>query len=346
MFQPDYTYLVSAARNIEAARIPLYEHIIGADVAEKIMNRKFAALLGGNYEDKKEFFRQYCECFRKLGYDTISFEMCIGGVLPGAGALGGHKKGVIQTRDDFEKYPFDEISELYEKNCYDAFRALHEVMPAGMKAVGGVGNGVFECVQDLVGYMDLCILSADDPELYADLFRKLGEVSLRIWKNFLKAFADDFCVLRFGDDLGFKSNTLISADDIVRHIIPQYKQIIDEVHRWGKPFLLHSCGCIFNVMDDLIAAGIDAKHSNEDQIAPFPVWVEKYGDRIGNFGGIDTDAVCRLSRAEMKEYITDVVKQSRGHGGFAFGSGNSIPGYVPVDNYLMMNEIIRELRGE
>ena len=346
MFQPDYRHLVSAARNIEAARIPLYEHIIGTEIAEKIMNKKVASLLGGNFEDKKEFFRHYCDCFLKLGYDTVSFEMCIGGVLPGAGALGGHKKGVIQTRDDFEKYPFDEIPEMYVKNCYDTFRALHEVMPAGMKAVGGVGNGVFECVQDLVGYMDLCILSADDPELYADLFSKLGEVSLIIWQNFMKEFSDDFCVLRFGDDLGFKSNTLISANDIVCHIIPQYKKIIDEVHRWGKPFLLHSCGCIFNVMDDLIAAGIDAKHSNEDQIAPFPDWVEKYGDRIGNFGGIDTDAVCRLSRAEMKEYITDVVKQSRGHGGFAFGSGNSIPGYVPVDNYLMMNEIIREIRGE
>ena len=153
-------------------------------------------------------------------------------------------------------------------------------------------------------------------------------------------------MLRFGDDLGFKSNTLLSSDDIINHIIPQYKRIIDEVHRYNKPFLLHSCGCIFNVMDELIAAGIDAKHSNEDQIAPFPVWVKKYGDRIGNFGGIDTDAVCRLNRQEMKEYITDVVAKSKGHGGFAFGSGNSIPGYVPVDNYLTMNEIIRELRGE
>ena len=148
-------------------------------------------------------------------------------------------------------------------------------------------------------------------------------------------------VLRFGDDLGFKSNTLISDGDIVLISFLSTKDH-DEVHRCGKPFLLHSCGNIFNVMDELIAAGIDAKHSNEDQIAPFPVWVEKYGDKIGNFGGIDTDAVCRLSRAEMKEYITDVVKKSVGRGGFAFGSGNSIPSFVPVDNYLMMNEIIRE----
>ena len=346
MFQPDYRYLESAARNVDAARIPLYEHLINFDVIEKIMNKEFAPLIWGDYEEKKEFFRNYCAFFMKLGYDTVSFELCIGGVLPGGGALGGHKKGVIQTREDFEKYPFDEIPELYKKAFHDIIRALHEVMPDGMKAVGGGGNGVFECVQDLTGYIDLCYISADDPELYADLYKKVGDMSLKIWKNFLKEFSDDFCVLRFGDDLGFKSNTLISDDDIVTHIIPQYKRIIDEVHRCGKPFLLHSCGNIFNVMDELIAAGIDAKHSNEEQIAPFPVWVEKYGDKIGNFGGIDTDAVCRLSRAEMKEYISDVVKKSVGRGGFAFGSGNSIPSFVPVDNYLMMNEIIREIRGE
>ena len=36
-------------------------------------------------------------------------------------------------------------------------------------------------------------------------------------------------------------------------------------------------------MEDLITdVGIDAKHSNEDQIAPFPEWVRRYGDRIGN----------------------------------------------------------------
>jgi uroporphyrinogen decarboxylase len=153
-------------------------------------------------------------------------------------------------------------------------------------------------------------------------------------------------VLRFGDDLGYKDNTLISANDIRRLVIPAYRPIIDLVHSYNLPFLLHSCGSIFGVMDDLIAAGIDAKHSNEDQIAPFPVWVERYGEQIGNFGGIDTDAVCRLSKPELREYITEVVAKCKGHGGFAFGSGNSIPDYVPVDQFLAMNEIIRSLRGE
>ncbi|MEG0050402.1 MAG: uroporphyrinogen decarboxylase family protein, partial [Clostridia bacterium] len=227
-----------------------------------------------------------------------------------------------------------------------SFEALRRNMPQGMKAIGGVGYGIFECVQDLVGYEDLCYLRMDDPELYAELFQKIGDSNLRIWTRFLKEYGDIYCVCRFGDDLGFKSTTLLPPDEIRSLIIPQYKRIIAAVHAAGKPFLLHSCGCIFEVMEDLILAGIDAKHSNEDQIAPFPVWVERYGDRIGNFGGIDTDAVCRLSKPEMREYISRVVSQSVGHGGFAFGSGNSIPDYVPAEGFLSMNEIIRELRGE
>jgi len=346
-FDPDYKNIVKAARNIEVARIPLYEHLIDGGMMETIMNDRFRGLYNGNRADKAEYYRRVCSFWRTMGYDTVSFECGQCGAYPGAGALGGHKKGVIQTRDDFEKYPWDEIPDRYFQYFGEHFRLLHEAMPAGMKAVGGVGNGVFEVVQDLVGYMDLCYMREDDPELYADMFRKVGENMQIIWRRFIEEGYDEaFCVLRFGDDLGFKSTTLLSADDIRHHIIPQYKRVFDLVHKAGKPFLLHSCGCIFNVMEDLIAAGIDAKHSNEDQITYFPEWVERYGDRIGNFGGIDTDAVCRLNRQELREYITDVVTKCRGHGGFAFASGNSIPGYVPLEGYLNMNEIIRELRGE
>ena len=346
LFKPDYRNLQMAARNIQARRIPLYEHIISDKVMEKITGQGFAALYHGDAADLREYFRHYCFFFRAMGYDAVSYEECIGPVMPGSGALGGHIKGAIQSREDFAAYPWAEIPGLYFKHNAPRFEALSRAMPAGMKAVGGVGNGIFECVQDLVGYEDLCYLRADDPELYADLFRQVGDASLAIWERFLKEYADIFCVCRFGDDLGFKTATLLIPGDIREHIIPQYKRIIEAIHAKGKPFLLHSCGAIFEVMEDLIHTGIDAKHSNEDQIAPFPVWVERYGDRIGNFGGIDTDAVCRLDRQEMREYIGDVVRTCRGHGGFAFGSGNSIPDYVPVEGFLNMNEIIRELREE
>lgn len=345
-FTPDYRNLEMSARNLEAPRLPLYEHIICTSLMETILNHSFGELLEGSFEDKKEFFRNYCRFYQEMGYDTVSFERCIGSAMPGSGALGGHIKGVIGDRADFERYPWETVPDRFFELFGEDFKALAEVMPQGMKAIGGPGNGIFECVQELVGYMELCYLSADDPELYAELFQKVGETNLAIWERFLRDYSDAYCVVRFGDDLGYKSNTLLPEKDVKQLIIPQYRRIIEASHRHGKPFLLHSCGCIFSVMEELLDAGIDAKHSNEDQIARFPEWVERYGSRIGNFGGIDTDAVCRLSAPEMKEYILDVIRLCKGHGGFAFGSGNSIPDYVPVEGFLTMVQTVREYRGD
>jgi uroporphyrinogen decarboxylase len=177
-----------------------------------------------------------------MGYDTVSYEQCIGSVMPGSGALDGHKDGVIKTYEDFLKYPWEEIPDLFFERYSGNFKAFREVMPVGMKAIGGPGNGIFECVQDIVGYTDLCYISVDDPKLYSELFEEVGHTNLKIWERFLNEFSDIYCVCRFGDDLGFKSTTLINAVDIREHIIPQYKAIIDTVHSYKKPFILHSCG--------------------------------------------------------------------------------------------------------
>jgi uroporphyrinogen decarboxylase len=346
-FKPDYTNILDAANNVKPKRLPLYEHIISEKIMEKILNTSFVELANGDTTDQRQFIREYIRFFKEMGYDTVSFERCIGAIMPGSGALGQHKPGVIKTRQDFEKYPWESIPYRFFQEYSDIFMLLKEEMPPGMMAVGGPGNGVFECVQDVVGYMDLCYIRADDPQLYKDLFNKVGEIMSIIWEQFLHMFGDIYAVCRFGDDLGFKSSTLISPDDIIDLVVPQYKRVIDLVHSHGKPFLLHSCGNIFEVMDSMIdIAGINAKHSNEDAIAPFTVWVEMYGDRIGNFGGVDTDVLCQKNEREIKEYTLTIINACIDHKGFALGSGNSIPDYVPVEGYLAMVECAREYRGE
>lgn len=347
-FSPNYENLVNAAKNIPADRIPLYEHIIATEIIEEVLGVKLTDLYqSSETADIRSFFKSYCSFFRELGYDTVSWEMWIGHIMPDSGALGGHRPGVIKDRKDFQMYPWNTIENLFFDSYSRHFEALREEMPEGMKAVGGPGNGIFECVQELVGYENLCILSFDDAELYADLFKKVGEVNLGIWKRFLDEFGDIYAVCRFGDDLGFKSSTLLPPEDIRKHVIPQYKPIVDLVHSYNKPFILHSCGCIFDVMDDLIeSVQIDAKHSNEDSIAPFSKWMVDYGDKIGNFGGIDMDVLCQKTPDEIKAYTVDILESTVGHGGVAIGSGNSIPDYVPVVGYLAMINIVREFRGD
>jgi uroporphyrinogen decarboxylase len=99
-------------------------------------------------------------------------------------------------------------------------------------------------------------------------------------------------------------------------------------------------------MDDAIALGIDAKHSNEDAIAPFEVWIEEYGQRIGLLGGIDVDILCQKKPDQIVQDVVEKGTRFRALAkGYALGSGNSIPEYVPVEGYLAMIEAAQIIRA-
>ena len=242
-------------------------------------------------------------------------------------------------------FPWDEIPDLFWNQAAPKFEALRRQLPEGMKAVGGVGNGVFEISEDLVGFEYLAYMQADDPQLFADLYQKIGDLMVTIWNEFISRYADLFAVCRFGDDLGFKTGTLTSPRNIRKFILPQYARVIQMVRSAGKPFLLHSCGNIFPVMDEIIALGINGKHSNEDVIAPFDTWIERYGSQIALLGGIDVDVLCRTDPQGIFENVVKQATRFRANArGYALGSGNSIPEFVPASGYLAMIRAAQEIR--
>ncbi len=344
-FQNDYRHMLDVLANRRPNRLPIYEHLISPKIMEQILDHEFAELLNGNSIDLDEFFHQYCGFFQKMTYDTVSFEVTISANLPDHGALYGGRPGPIQNRSDFDAYPWDNLSEIFWQDAGPKFDALSKSMPSDMKALGGIGNGVLELSEDLVGFQYLAYMMIDDPELFADLYQKIGDLMVEIWTEFLDRYADDFAVCRFGDDLGFKTSTLVSPTMIRQFILPQYKRVIDLIKRAGKPFLWHSCGKIFSIMDDVIALGIDAKHSNEDVIAPYDEWISRYSDRIGLLGGIDVDLLCKNEPADIIEDVFEKGTRFRSAAqGYALGSGNSIPEYVPVDGYLAMIEAANKIR--
>jgi uroporphyrinogen decarboxylase len=98
-------------------------------------------------------------------------------------------------------------------------------------------------------------------------------------------------------------------------------------------------------MDDFINIGIDAKHSNEDIIAPYDKWIELYSDKIGLVGGIDVDLLCQEKPDRIYERVIEDGKRFRNKAnGYALGSGNSIPDYVPVEGYLAMIKAGQKIR--
>ena len=204
-----------------------------------------------------------------------------------------------------------------------------------MKLIVFSPDGILENATTLMGFESICYKMYDEPELVEAVF---GEVCAELYKYY------SLCVnhpavgaLMCNDDWGYRSSTMLPPDFYRRHVFPTYKKVVELAHSAGKKALLHSCGKLDTIFDDIIDdMKFDGKHSNEDTILPVEEAYKKYGRRIGIVGGIDLDFLCKKTPAEIRDRCEKMYGLTKKHGGYALGSGNSIPNYVPYENYLAM----------
>ena len=296
--------------------VPFYELFANVEIMEAILGKKIT--------DRASTI----EFYYKAGYDYLPTYPGVPMIL---GNLIDRSQGYpIKDLETFEKYvwpPTDSIS-------FHEFETVGPLLPEGMKMVGLTG-GIFETAEKLVGYEQLCYLLADDPPLVQALFDRLGDIYVAMYKGM--ADFDQVGAVTISDDLGFKTQTMIDPDYLRKYVLPWHKRLAEIIHAAGKPCLLHCCGNLSEIMEDIIEyVGIDAKHSYEDSILPVTEAKRLYGDRIAILGGFDMDKLCRGDEQFIREHARMLIEECGAGGGYALGSGNSIAKFVPVENYLTM----------
>jgi len=240
-------------------------------------------------------------------------------------------EGVITTWEQFEKYPWPQITD----SCFYMHEYVCAHLPEGLGFVTCHAGGVYEHLSRLVSYQGLCLMLYDDPALFKAVTDRIGGLIEEYNRDLLQL--DGLAAIFQGEDFGHKTGMLISPQAVRDYFLPWHKKYARMCHDAGKPYFLHSCGKVDAVMEDLINdVKIDAKHSFQDGVAPVIEWKGQYGDRIGLIGGIDMDVLCTSPAEQLRKYVRRTIDECSPGGRFAVGSGNSIPSYVPLENYLVM----------
>jgi uroporphyrinogen-III decarboxylase len=146
-----------------------------------------------------------------------------------------------------------------------------------------------------------------------------------------------------GADFGAQNGPLVAPKAYRELFLPFHKQINDWVHEhttW-KTFI-HSCGSVFDLIEDFIAAGFDimnpvqcsAAHMDPDELK------RKFGERITFWGGgIDTQRTLPFgSTDDVRREVRERLKLFGPGGGFVFNAVHNIQAQVPVANVLAMYE--------
>jgi uroporphyrinogen decarboxylase len=335
--------------------VPLYEHFADDQIIEKIMGFDFSQIAWQTRAGQLEVWSKRFEFYRQMGYTYVPVEMGprfasreslitddTAELSKGKRGWVNEHDGVIQTWADLDNPAYWPTGE--NAFDYEQFEALAAIIPAGMKIIGGASGGPFEHASFLTGVERLSVLMYDDPAFVERLFDQIGRTLVEIAARL--APLEAIGVYRFGDDLGFKTSTMLSVKQLRKYVFPWQKKVVAAVHAAGKPFLLHSCGNLERIMDDLIDdVGIDAKHSYEDVIMPVAEVKKRWGQRLAILGGVDVDYLCRHTPEEIREYTLRILEACAPGGGYAAGTGNTVANYVPVENYLAMLRAVEEFNG-
>jgi len=329
MRKPDFENMLLILNKQKPNRRTLYEFLVNDTLVEHV---------SGKQPEGSNYWQWRTDGLAKIGYDCIHL-----------GASGFYFKGgehqhiltkslndnpQITDWDSFEKYKWLE-PEDFESNLPNL------VMPDGMKAFISGPSGLLENTINIVGYDNICVMLYEDPKLAKTIFDSVGD---RLYRYYAMEVANPKVGgLMINDDMGFKTQPMISPDQLREYVFPWHKKYVELAHRENKPAILHACGNLLEVYDDIIDfVKMDGKHSYEDVIQPVEDAYEMLNPRIAVLGGIDLDFLCRQTPDNIRKRCNEMFERSESRGGYAVGTGNSTPYYIPTDNFFAMANTVFE----
>jgi uroporphyrinogen decarboxylase len=326
--------------------VPLVEYLVDDVVMRPIMTgllgRPWVAY-GSDRASQKAYLDNFIDFWYRLGYDFVRFELGLdlpdrkletSDTAPGSTkmrAWADEHQGVIASWEDFERYPWPKVEDF----DFFPFEYINSHLPAGMGFISSHGGGIFEHLSWMMSLEGLGLALHENPALVQAVSDRLGELMAKFYVHLLDL--DHLTAVFPGDDMGFRTSTLVAPAHLKQYTLPWQKRFAAMTHARGLPYFLHSCGNLSRIMEDLITdVGIDGKHSYEDAIIPVEDFQARYGSRIAVLGGIDINILGGGTPDQVRQRARFLIDTCGNRGRYAIGSGNSIPSYIPVDNYLAM----------
>jgi len=258
---------------------------------------------------------------------------------------------VDATIDDLKDYPWpdpddpgrteglaERVKKIYEETDY-----------AIMARFGGsVNDGCWYMRGQEQWLMDYVL----NQDFVATMLDKMLDITLRINENCLRAAGKYIDILRLGgEDMGTQQNLIISPEMLrkiwfprLKKLVQRTKEIFHEYNPNGK-IMLHSCGAIYPIIEDLIDCGIDILDPIQPKakgMDPFRLKAE-FGDRLAFHGGICIqDVLPNYEPEEVVEFVKERLRALAPGGGYIVSPSHNVPEDSKPENLTAMCDAVRE----
>jgi uroporphyrinogen-III decarboxylase len=263
----------------------------------------------------------------------------------------------LRVEDNLEEFGVisDQEAELIgrEVKRLDAETDKAIVLNAGVSGIGTMGKVAGPSLKFPKGIRDVeewCISLSTRREHIRRIFERQTAMNLKSLEKVHRAAGDGVtAIFMTGTDFGAQNGPFISPKTYRELFLPFHKILNDWVHQhtaW-KTFI-HSCGSVWALVEDFIAAGFDILNPVQCSAADMDPEALKrtFGDRITFWGGgVDTQKTLPFGTPdEVRREVRERLRIFGPGGGFVFATVHNIQALVPVENIQAMFEAVREFR--
>ena len=203
-------------------------------------------------------------------------------------------KGALQ--DGWEKlkdYEMPLYDETYESSLPDILRNNEEKF-----LLGALPVSPFSTMRDLRRIDNLLMDIALEEDMVMQLLEKVEKLAVHISCRVARFGFDGVVIC---DDWGTQQALFINPVQWRRIFKPVYTRLADEAHKGGMKFFVHSCGFVYEIIQDFIEAGVDVLQFDQPELMGVEKLANEFGGKVTFWCPVDIQKIMSTGDRKLIE---------------------------------------------
>ena len=246
----------------------------------------------------------------------------------------------------FYKMPDPGNLEMYLGGLQEEARYWYE--ESDFALVGLFGGGIFEAAYGLRGFEEFMTDLMVNRPFAEKLLDRLVQTNVEYFKRYIDRVGSHLSVIMVGgEDIGTQTGLEISPRVYREVVFPRQQRLWQFMRNASDAFILvHACGAISAILDDLVEAGADAVNPVQISAAGMDprILKERFGSRLTLWGGVCDPQyfLPHASPEQIREHVRRNMEALKPGGGFVASPVHNIQYDIPPENVVALFDAVYE----